>query len=167
MVGVPSNDKEPLAPVRSAGVGRSNASPPRVVPHFGQVTVDASESESKVSCDVLQHDAAGSKYANESRELGPEMSEVGLAEPESGVRERLAGVSAVQTFDPRRVLVELSDVGVAGDIGPVPLEHPSAVRVGLAEPSRLSAKGSMDGKVESSDTREEASGRHVKARPAG
>jgi hypothetical protein len=44
--------------------------------------------------------------------------------------------------------VDVSDVPDDGDTGPVPCEHPSAVWVGFAEPSRLSAERSMDGKVE-------------------
>ena len=51
------NDEEASATVGSAGVGSSNNSPRRVVPHFGKVSEDGVEAVSKVSCDVLQQDA--------------------------------------------------------------------------------------------------------------
>lgn len=89
------------------------------------------------------------------------MPRVVLALASSGDAERLARVAAVQDIDSRGVSSELSDVGEDGDAGPVPLEHPPAVGVGLAEPSRRSAEGSMDGKVESADAGEQRTGIHT------
>lgn len=62
--------------------------------------------------------------------------------------EWLTRVAAVQYVDSWGVRPDVPHVSVDGDAGPVPFEHPSGVLVGLAHPSRLSAKGSMDGNVE-------------------
>jgi hypothetical protein len=58
--GVGSNDPEAGALVRSSNIGRAKHSPFRIEPLVGQVSENGVESESKVSCDVLQDDVAGS-----------------------------------------------------------------------------------------------------------
>ncbi len=93
------------------------------------------------------------------------MAGVVLASALAGDGERLAWVSALQHVDSFGSGVELPHVGQHRDSGPVPLEHPSAVGVCLAEPSRLSAEGSMDGKVEPAAAAEERSGAHVTPAP--
>lgn len=82
-----------------------------------------------------------------------------------GDGERLARVAAMKDVDLGRGGSELADVGVDGHSVPVPLEHPSAVRIGFAEPSRFSAKGSVDGKVESAAPGEKRSGAHFTTAP--
>ena len=94
------------------------------------------------------------------------MPRVVLALAFSGDGEGLAWVAAGQHVDPSDGGgVELPHVGHDRDSGPVPLEHLSAVRVGFAQPSRLSAELSMDGKVESPDPGEEGAGEHVTRTP--
>lgn len=82
-----------------------------------------------------------------------------------GNAERLTGVAAVKHVDSRGGLVDLPHVGHDRNSGPVPLEDRSAMGVGFAHPSRLSAKGNMDGKVEATDPGEQGSGAHVTTTP--
>lgn len=59
-VGVSSNDEDAEPLVGCAGIGSSNAAPPRVIPERGQVAEYVAESQGKVPCDVFQHDSSGS-----------------------------------------------------------------------------------------------------------
>lgn len=93
------------------------------------------------------------------------MSGIILAFAFAGDAERLAGVAAVKHVDSRGGLVDLPHVGHDRNSGPVPLEDRSAMGVGFAHPSRLSAKGNMDGKVEATDPGEQGSGAHVTTTP--
>jgi hypothetical protein len=54
-VGVGSNDEHPFATVGSSGVGSSDATPRRVVPHFGQRSDDFAEAFGEMARNVL-HD---------------------------------------------------------------------------------------------------------------
>jgi hypothetical protein len=58
--------------VLSAEVGSAYAVPETIIPDLGQVTKDSSESSSKDSWDVFQHNDCWSKLANKSDDLRPE-----------------------------------------------------------------------------------------------
>jgi hypothetical protein len=58
--------------MRGAKVGSAYAVPETIIPDLGQVAKDGSESSSKDSWDVFQHDDCGSKLANKSDDLRPE-----------------------------------------------------------------------------------------------
>jgi hypothetical protein len=62
---------EPVALVRRANVGRSQHSPPAVIPERGQVTEDSSESPSKQGWAVFHEDEAGSNFAHDARHVCP------------------------------------------------------------------------------------------------
>ena len=69
-VGV-GKDEQPLAEVRRADLGGREHVPFRIVPERGQRPENSSE-VSKQLWHVLHDDEAGSKYANDANELGPE-----------------------------------------------------------------------------------------------
>ena len=90
--GVGQNE-DPLASVGRAGIRCAYSRPFRIEPEGGKVSEDLIESQSKVSCDILQHDDAGSHLANDSGDLRPQVARVPLASPEAGAGEWGAGVS--------------------------------------------------------------------------
>lgn len=59
-VGRSGDDEQSLASVGRADVGGSYKRPLRIEPRAGKVGDDLVESKSKVPCDVLKHDEAGS-----------------------------------------------------------------------------------------------------------
>lgn len=90
-LGEGSNDEEALSKVGRSDIGSSKAHPASHVPCFGQVGEDDSEG-SKEAWDILHDDDSGSKNANGSRHLVPELrSGAGEEEPLSGVGEVGAG----------------------------------------------------------------------------
>ena len=93
------DDEDALSLVRSPGVGRSNNAPSSVIPEAGKVSNDGIESEGNMPPDILQHDEAGSKYANGSSDVRPEVAGVIGALSVSCVGERLAGVARRENVD--------------------------------------------------------------------
>ena len=65
-------DEEPLSEMRRTGVERRYNFPFRIVPERGKVPEHSVESSNSERCDVLHDHEAGSKLANETRELAPE-----------------------------------------------------------------------------------------------
>jgi hypothetical protein len=151
---------EPLAAVGRANVGRSDATPLRSEPEFGQRSQNVSESVNNDGRHVFQEHELGSNVANDSGDNRPEPSLVFRAELRAGDAERLAGesgseamnaatpraaVEAVKVVPDRRVTKEAfvhSRDQIRGDKG-FPL-HVADGTVGVAEDE-------LEGKLQSSD----------------
>lgn len=156
-LGVGSNEEEAFAAVWGAEVGCSKASPPCVVPRFGQVTLDDPEPSSNESADVLHNDDSGSKCANGSKELEPKAA-AGAdsnASTETSVADVLARETAGEDSDGLHVgPVDALDVSVVGDV-PVAFEDLvagllAAVRVVLGLPGGAQAGSAFQAEVEAS-----------------
>jgi hypothetical protein len=98
-VGKSGDDEQSLAAVRSADIGSSNAHPFTVIPRFGQVTEDESESGSSESWDVLHKDKSGSYCANDSCHFRPQPPIIRLSLTLTGIADGLAGESADDKVD--------------------------------------------------------------------
>ena len=146
--------------VRGTTRCRRNNLPLRVIPHLGQVANDKVESSLDESGDVLHEDVAGSKVANNSGELGPEPARVFLRETLTGETDGLAGESSGDEVDSLCASVDVPDVLVAFDSGPVMGEDRAAVGVDLALPSDREAC-SLQAKIKSPNAREEGADIHA------
>ena len=128
------DDEEPLAEVRGTNRGCRNNLPLRVIPQCGQVSDNIGEPSPDESGHVLHEDVARSKKPNNSGELGPEPARVFLREPFAGETDGLTGEASADEIDSLCGVVDVPDVVVALDSGPVVGEHCSAVGVDLALP---------------------------------
>jgi hypothetical protein len=162
-VGIPGHDPDAIALMGCANIPGSEHCPFRIEPERGKVSEDKVESSSKEPWDVLSDDVAGSKYANESGELGPEPAFVGLRESLAGEADGLAGEPAGEDVDSGGVGSDRAHVVVAGDVGPVAGEDAAAPRVELALPGDAHA-GAFEAQIDSADAGEEASDIHVSPR---
>lgn len=83
-------NEDPFPKVRRANLGRAEHAPIRIEPERGQVPENVPDSTSQEPWDVLQEDDPGSHLANDSRDVGPDPSGVGLGEALPGGADRLA-----------------------------------------------------------------------------
>lgn len=136
--------------MRSSEVGSSEAAPARVIPRFGQIGHDKSESGSKESWDVLHDDDSRSKYANDAGKLEPQSRTCAVSESstEASVGDILARKPAGEHIDPRESGVNLSHIGGNRDGRPVTVEDGLAVLVVLARPREVEP-GVVEAEVES------------------
>jgi hypothetical protein len=79
--------------VRRANVRRSEAAPLRIEPEAGQFPENAVEAQGNVPSWVLQHDESRLHFANDARNVRPEVPLVGLSESLTGNGEWLAWVT--------------------------------------------------------------------------
>ena len=156
LVGVGSNDEDSLPEMRGTTRCRRNNLPLRVIPHLGQSRDDKIKSSLDESGDVLHKDVAGSKVANNSGELGPEPARVFLRETLTGETDGLTGEAPADEVDSLCSSVDVVDIFVDAESGPVMAEDGTAIRVDLALPADLHS-GPLKSEVESADSTEEAS----------
>lgn len=121
---------------------------------MGQVGEDDSEG-SKEPWHVFHDDVSGSKYANGSGELKPELGPLSL-EHESfpGDGEVGAGEPADEDVDRREARVDFADIGDDGDAGRGSFDDPSAGFVALAGPGGAIAR-SLEAEIQPADAGEE------------
>lgn len=149
------HDEYSVTAVRGTNGCRWYAVPFRVIPDRGQVTDDIVKPKSKQCCDVLQQNCLRSKYANESRNLGPQPSLVCLREPLACDADWLARESPGQYVHTGSALTKISHVVVAGDTRPVLGKDSLAELVPLAEPCGAESNAPKS-KVNASDACEQA-----------
>jgi hypothetical protein len=131
------------------------------VPEFFQVRehpVCASSAESRY---VLSDDVNGLQFLDKPGKLSPETRpttlDTGTFAREADV---LTGEPAADDIHGNSICAEpgggeFSNVIVAGDLRPVPRQHPPAERVDLAERLRLEATRPFEAEVKTADTRKE------------
>ena len=144
--------KESGSPVGGADIGCSYNAPLTIEPDRGKVGEHPVESQSKVHCDVLTDNEAGSQYANGVEDRRPEVARVTSTTLPSRLRERLAGVATDEDVD-RFHRAEPPHVGQDRHAGPVALEHRTRGRVGLAQPRGLHVEHPLERQVQTPDAR--------------
>lgn len=87
-------DEEPLASVRRSDIGRAQHTPLRIEPERGKVGKDVGEPKRNVPGDVLEEPKRGAGFVEDSCDVRPQVSLVGVAESSSGDAEWLARVAA-------------------------------------------------------------------------
>jgi hypothetical protein len=92
-VGTFSEAEPPFPAVRCADIGSSYSRPRRVIPERGKVCNNGNSAESKVPWNILKQRVSGSKLANKTGELGPEVSRIVGAAALAGMGEGLAGIA--------------------------------------------------------------------------
>lgn len=144
--------------MRGTDVGRRYTVPIRIEPERGQVCENVAHSSNKETWHVLQQCEPGSKVANASCELGPEVPLVIGAESLSGDTPRLTRESAGDEVGSLNVAIDLGDVAEVRHVGPVLREHPACVGVDLRLPDDLHARP-LKAEVDPADTGEQAADR--------
>ena len=97
------------------------------------------EAEFNVSSNVFANDPSRPDFSNEAMHFRPEMTRVAFAELASGNAERLAGIPAANEVDVSNVVIvkspvgEVVDVGINGNVRPVPGEDALAEAVDFAK----------------------------------
>jgi hypothetical protein len=86
-------NEEPLAPVGRADLRRREEARRKPVAHADQVSGDFGKSEAEMMGDVLEEDEGRFAFADDARDMRPEVAWVGRTEPTAGDREWLARVS--------------------------------------------------------------------------
>ena len=136
-----SQNPEPLAPVRGANVVRSQHTPLRIIPRFGQAAEYGSPvAVSKQTWDVLQEDESRSHQANNSESVRPLVPMIVGSGSSSGDAEGLARKSGGdninhslicfgKTFSDEGVDVSEDGSGVQKTVGDSLAEDVLAVRV--------------------------------------
>lgn len=95
--------------------------------------------------------------ANEAEEFRPQPPSIVLRQPFAGDTDGLTGEPSADEVDGFKVIrVQLLDVAVTGNVGPVLCEHLGAVGIILNLPAAFHAR-SVKTKIETSHTTEEAS----------
>jgi hypothetical protein len=87
-VGHIADDEDPLSNVRGTDRGSRYNFPLRVIPEAGKVAENFVKAFGAEAANVLTHDVGGSKVANKTGELGPEVARVFLRAPPPGEAER-------------------------------------------------------------------------------
>ncbi len=167
--------------MRRSEVGSAKADPAHVIPCFGQVGHDDSESGSKETWHVLHEHDSRSKYANESRELVPEPGAGAESKPSTsaGVRDILTGESSCEDIylpEREQFAAELVHVRADRHLGEAPREHRTTRLIRLAGIDDLRARP-LETEVEPATAREErddtkahastsSAGRKVTVQPA-
>src|ERR1700740_824397 len=123
--------------------GSRYAVPLRIIPERGQVSENVSEPSMKQVCDVLHDDEARSKFANKASVMRPEAAAL-TSEPHalSRTTDVLARETPADDIDSNSVCGELSagevsNVMVAGNLGPVLRQCLACEWFDLAERDRL------------------------------
>ena len=149
--------------MRRSNVRGSYSLPERIVPRRGKVSEHAVSSARQESCDVFHDDDAGSKLANDSRELEPETaSRAREASSSPTDRNVLAWKATAEDIDAGRVGSDTSHVVVSNGSRPVPGEHSATPLVLLTLPRRLDietsiAQGALEPELKPADTAEQRS----------
>jgi hypothetical protein len=155
-VGHIADDEDPLSNVRGTDRGSRYNFPLRVIPEAGKVAENFVKAFGAEAANVLTHDVGGSKVANKTGELGPEVARVFLRAPPPGEAERLAGKSSNKDICSGGIRPERAYVRKARDFRPVLREDAAAVRVDFALPDAAHAR-SFESKVDPSNACEQAS----------
>jgi hypothetical protein len=93
------NNEEAFSLVRCADIGRSDKTPPRVIPERGKVRGHDRETFSEMTRNVFEYHSAGSENGDGVSDPGPEVSWVVDAESLSRGAEGLAGISGGENVD--------------------------------------------------------------------
>jgi hypothetical protein len=104
---------------------------------------------------VFCNDPAGACVSNDPEHFRPEVARVFFPELLAGRAKGLAGVSSANKVNCSGVLVavELADVAVDRDSGPVASQHPLAIRIDLTKGGGAHS-GSFEAEAESSNSAE-------------
>lgn len=86
-------DEQAFAPVRSADFRRRKQSCRKDVAHADQLSGDLGKSEAQMIGDIFEEDDRGVAFADDARNVRPEMAWIGIAEAATRDRERLARVA--------------------------------------------------------------------------
>jgi hypothetical protein len=142
-------DEEAFAAVRRSDFRSRKSVPDRIVPALGQVSeYSAKVPVSKEACHIFQEDVAGSQLANGTVGLGPHVALVIFSSVLASDAKGLTGKSGADELDGFNVSpVNLSDVSVPSDIGPVALQNLRAELIALDLPHRAPSAG-FDGAIE-------------------
>jgi hypothetical protein len=129
------NNPEPVAPVRRVNGASWNNKRPDGEAFSFQRCGNLVETEFKMSSNILGNDPSRPDFSYKSMHLRPEMSFIFCAELFSGDAEGLAGVSAANKVNCSLVgaSVELPDVAVDGDVGPMLVQDGLAEGIDFAE----------------------------------
>ena len=103
--------------------------------------------------DVFQQHSAGSKYANDARELRPKMPQVVGSGSLSSLTEGLARVSAADPIYPFEFVPDFSDIFVAPHFRPMLRENLSTKRIYFNLPTAYHSSP-LKAQIKPSDTRE-------------
>lgn len=146
--------------VGRSDLGCAEHAPLRIEPERGKIAENGVESHSKVPWHVLQDDDAGSHFAKDPGDIGPEVALIlGTALP-SGVAERLARVARrdeIHDAAPRAAIEGLEVVGNRRRIQGLVFHprHETGRRIGLpldvAHGSRGASAGEADAELQASD----------------
>lgn len=139
--------------MRGTKGARREAIPLCIKPERGQVPEYVSEPVGEEAGYVLQEDVTWSNLANDSGDFGPEPPLIVLGGALPGEADGLAGEAGGDDVDALGAGVDVPDVAVAVDVGPVPAEDPAAELVTLAEPSG-SHPGPFEAEVDPADPAE-------------
>lgn len=141
VVGV-GHDEDAVTEVRGTNGGSRNARPLIPIPELGQLPEDLVSSGPSVdeqqAGDVLHQHPLRSQTANSPGEFRPEPPLVGLRLLTAGFADGLTGESSSEKLNwLHSTPVNLPDVSVTGDVGPVPFEDGNAEGVVLDLPAAL------------------------------
>jgi hypothetical protein len=115
-----------------SGVGRSYKPCPSHITQRGKVCNNSGSHSGKQAWHIFQQDRSGSKIANKTPEVGPEIPAIHLAKSATRKGMRLAGKSTGQHVASGQVVsADGSDVSEAGHIGPVSGKNLVAVAIDL------------------------------------
>jgi hypothetical protein len=103
---------EAFTPMRRADFRRRKESRCNAETHVDQVSGDHVEPKPQMPADVLEEAELWLALSDDSSDVGPEMSRIGLAESLAGDAERLARITAMYDVNqsPPRLAVKVSDV---------------------------------------------------------
>jgi len=89
-------DEQPLAPMRRANFRRSKVSCRKLVAHADQAAGDFGEAEAEMMGDILEEDEGRLDFADDARDMRPEVARVICTEALARHAERLARVPGRQ-----------------------------------------------------------------------
>jgi hypothetical protein len=162
VVGV-ANQPEPISDMDGADCSSRNAMPFRIVPDLGQVPENSVHPETKQAWDVLHDDEARSKLANESGIFRPKAgtraiqasSSISLCDGDVLAREATADDINSNSICGETFGGELSNVVIAGDLGPMTFQNLAAERIDLAERHGAETARAFQPEAEATDSREQ------------
>jgi hypothetical protein len=149
--------KPSVASMPGAEVGSAYAVPESIIPDLGQVAKDGSESSSKDSWDVFQHDDRGSKLANKSEDLRPETASSAFdTSAFSSVAKVLAWESGADGVDwsINIVLCKFGDVWKTRHVWPPLCQDCARKWLNLAKGHSLKSASHFSADAEAADTAE-------------
>jgi hypothetical protein len=156
------NNPEPVSPVRGVNGASWNNKRPDGEAFSFQRCGNLVETEFKMSSNILGNDPSRPDVSYKSMHLRPEMSFILCAELFSGDAEGLAGVSAANKVNCSLICasVEVPDVAVDGDVGPMLAQDGLAEGIDFAEGESPQARLS-EAETESADAGEEVEDMHA------